>query len=92
MIASSSDHTTEEHIRLAQLTVDRAKRIAETGGQVLILLDSLTRLARAYNKGSNSGRTMSGGIDIRPWTSPSGSSAPPGPSTKGARSPSWPPP
>ena len=65
MIASSSDHTTEEHIRLAQLTVDRAKRIAETGGQVLILLDSLTRLARAYNKGSNSGRTMSGGIDIR---------------------------
>jgi transcription termination factor Rho len=65
VIASSSDHTTEEHIRLAQLTVDRAKRIAEAGGQVLILLDSLTRLARAYNKGSNSGRTMSGGVDIK---------------------------
>jgi transcription termination factor Rho len=65
VIASSNDHTTEEHIRLAQLAVDRAKRIAEAGGQVLILLDSLTRLARAYNKGSNSGRTMSGGIDIR---------------------------
>jgi transcription termination factor Rho len=65
VIASSSDHTTEEHIRLAQLTVDRAKRIAETGGQVIILLDSLTRLARAYNKGSNSGRTMSGGMDIK---------------------------
>jgi transcription termination factor Rho len=65
VIASSSDHATEEHIRLAQLTVDRAKRIAETGGQVLILLDSLTRLARAYNKGSSSGRTMSGGVDIR---------------------------
>jgi transcription termination factor Rho len=65
VIASSSDHTTEEQIRLAQLTVDRAKRIAETGGQVLILLDSLTRLARAYNKGSNSGRTMSGGMDIK---------------------------
>ena len=65
VIASSSDHTTEEHIRLAQLTVDRAKRIAETGGQVLILLDSLTRLARAYNKTSSSGRTMSGGIDIK---------------------------
>ena len=65
VIASSSDHATEEHIRLAQLTVDRAKRIAEAGGQVLILLDSLTRLARAYNKGSNSGRTMSGGMDIR---------------------------
>jgi transcription termination factor Rho len=65
VIASSSDHAIEEHIRLAQLTVDRAKRIAESGGQVLILLDSLTRLARAYNKGSNSGRTMSGGVDIK---------------------------
>jgi transcription termination factor Rho len=65
VIASSSDHAIEEHIRLAQLAVDRAKRIAETGGQVLILLDSLTRLARAYNKGSNSGRTMSGGMDIK---------------------------
>ncbi|MDR3637221.1 MAG: transcription termination factor Rho [Isosphaeraceae bacterium] len=65
VIASSSDHNAEDHIRLAQLTVDRAKRIAESGGEVLILLDSLTRLARAYNKESNSGRTMSGGIDVR---------------------------
>jgi transcription termination factor Rho len=65
VIASSSDHAAEEHIRLAQLTVDRAKRIAEAGGQALILLDSLTRLARAYNKGSSSGRTMSGGVDIK---------------------------
>jgi transcription termination factor Rho len=65
VIASSNDHSPEEQIRLAQLAVDRAKRIAESGGQVLILLDSLTRLARAYNKGSNSGRTMSGGVDIR---------------------------
>lgn len=65
VIASSSDHEAEDHIRLAQLTIDRAKRIAEAGGEVLILLDSLTRLARAYNKGSSSGRTMSGGIDVR---------------------------
>ena len=65
VIASSSDHDTDEHIRLAQLTVDRAKRIAESGGEVLILLDSLTRLARAYNKGVSSGRTMSGGLDIK---------------------------
>lgn len=65
VIASSNDHAPEEQIRLAQLAVDRAKRIAESGGQVLVLLDSLTRLARAYNKGSNSGRTMTGGIDIR---------------------------
>ena len=63
--ASSNDHTTEEHVRIAQLTIDRAKRIAESGGQALVLLDSLTRLARAYNKGSNSGRTMSGGMDIK---------------------------
>ena len=65
VIASSSDHPSEEHIRLAQLAIERAKRIAESGGQALILLDSLTRLARAYNKGSNSGRTMSGGVDIK---------------------------
>jgi transcription termination factor Rho len=65
VVASSLDHTVEEHIRLAELVVDRAKRIAETGGQALILLDSLTRLARAYNKGSHSGRTMSGGMDIK---------------------------
>ena len=64
--ASSSDHTTEEQIRLAQLTIDRAKRIAEGGGQVFVLLDSLTRLARAHNRGaSNTGRTMSGGVDIK---------------------------
>jgi transcription termination factor Rho len=62
---SSNDHTPEEHIRIAELTIDRAKRIAESGGEVLVLLDSLTRLARAYNKGSNSGRTMSGGMDIK---------------------------
>jgi transcription termination factor Rho len=65
VFSSSSDHTVEEHIRIAQLTIDRAKRIAEAGGQALVLLDSLTRLARAYNKGSNSGRTMSGGMDIK---------------------------
>jgi transcription termination factor Rho len=66
VIASSSDHPTEEQIRLAQLTIDRAKRIAEGGGQVLVLLDSLTRLARAHNRGAaNTGRTMSGGVDIK---------------------------
>jgi len=65
VVASSNDHTPEEQIRLAQLAVDRAKRIAEGGRHVVILLDSLTRLARAYNKGSNSGRTMTGGIDIK---------------------------
>ena len=51
---------------LAELVVERAKRLAEQGKQVFVLLDSLTRLARAYNKNvGNSGRTMSGGVDSR---------------------------
>jgi transcription termination factor Rho len=65
VIASSSDQSSAEHIRLAQLTIERTKRLAEAGGQVLLLVDSLTRLARAYNKSTSTGRTMSGGVDIR---------------------------
>src|SRR5262245_18807967 len=66
VIASSNDRDTATHIRTAQLCVERARRLTEQGKQVFVLLDSLTRLARAFNKGSNSGgRTMSGGIDIR---------------------------
>jgi transcription termination factor Rho len=66
VVASSSDRDTSNHLRTAELVVERAKRLAEHGKQVFVLLDSLTRLARAYNKSvGNSGRTMSGGIDIR---------------------------
>jgi transcription termination factor Rho len=66
VIASSSDRDTANHLRTAELVVERAKRLAEQGKQVFVLLDSLTRLARAYNKNvGTSGRTMSGGIDIR---------------------------
>jgi transcription termination factor Rho len=66
VIASSSDRDTASHVRTAQLVMERAKRLAEQGKQAFVLLDSLTRLARAYNKNvGNSGRTMSGGIDIR---------------------------
>jgi transcription termination factor Rho len=66
VIASSSDRDSTSHARLAGLVVERAKRLAEQGKQVFVLLDSLTRLARAHNKNiSNSGRTMSGGIDSR---------------------------
>jgi transcription termination factor Rho len=66
VIASSSDRDTVSHIRLAELVVERAKRLAEQGKQVFVLMDSLTRLSRAYNKNvGNSGRTMSGGIDSR---------------------------
>jgi transcription termination factor Rho len=65
VIASSSDRDTASHVRTAQLVMERAKRLAELGKQVFVLLDSLTRLARAYNKTSNTGRTMSGGMDVR---------------------------
>src|SRR5690348_6344517 len=66
VIASSNDRDSQSHVRTAELVVERAKRLAEQGRQVFVLLDSLTRLARAYNKNvNNSGRTMSGGVDIR---------------------------
>jgi transcription termination factor Rho len=66
VIASNFDHDTASHVRTAELVVERAKRLAEQGKQAFVLLDSLTRLARVYNKKvGNSGRTMSGGIDIR---------------------------
>jgi len=66
VIYSSSDRDSLAHIRLAELVVERARRLAEQNRKVLVLLDSLTRLARAYNKNVNSGgRTMSGGVDVR---------------------------
>lgn len=66
VVASSSDRDTANHIRLAQLVVERARRLAEQGKQAFLLLDSLTRLSRAFNKSvGNSGRTLSGGIDSR---------------------------
>ena len=66
VIASSADRDAKSHTRLAQLVMERAKRLAENGRQVFVLLDSLTRLARAFNKtAGNSGRTMSGGVDSR---------------------------
>src|SRR5437588_6654276 len=65
VVASSSDRDTASHVRTAELVMERAKRLVEQGQQVFVLLDSLTRLARAYNKTSNTGRTMSGGMDIR---------------------------
>jgi transcription termination factor Rho len=65
VIASSSDKDTANHIRIAELCVERAKRLTEMGRDVFVLLDSLTRLARAYNKTAGSGRTMSGGVDTK---------------------------
>ncbi|MCI0332088.1 MAG: transcription termination factor Rho [Planctomycetes bacterium] len=66
VFASSLDRDVESHVRLAQLTVERCRRLAEMGKDVFMLLDSITRLARAFNKWvGNTGRTMSGGVDIK---------------------------
>ena len=65
VIASSNDQDAVVHVRTAELVLERAKRLTEQGKDVFILLDSLTRLARAYNKFAGSGRTMSGGVDSR---------------------------
>jgi len=66
VVASSLDRDIESHVRLSQLIVERCKRLAEMGKDVVLLLDSITRLARAFNKWvGNTGRTMSGGVDIK---------------------------
>jgi transcription termination factor Rho len=66
VIASSLDRDIESHVRLSQLVVERCKRLAEMGKDVVMLMDSITRLARAFNKWvGNTGRTMSGGVDIK---------------------------
>ncbi len=68
MLASSNDHDTARHIAVSTMCVERAKRMVEAGKHVVIVLDSLTRLGRAFNRSNrhaNSGRTMSGGIDSR---------------------------
>ncbi len=64
--ASSNDNTVEKHLDLAQIIIERCKRQVEFGADIVVLLDSLTRLGRNFNVGgANSGRTMSGGIDAR---------------------------
>jgi transcription termination factor Rho len=70
VIASSNDQDAVVHVRTAELVLERAKRLTEQGRDVFILLDSLTRLARAYNKFAGSGRTMSGGVDVRALDTP----------------------
>jgi transcription termination factor Rho len=64
VIASTFDEPVTSHVRVAEMALERAKRLVEGGRDVVILLDSLTRLARAYNLVVNpSGRTLSGGLD-----------------------------
>ncbi|MBI2976308.1 MAG: transcription termination factor Rho, partial [Chloroflexi bacterium] len=64
VVASTFDDPAQSHVRVAEMALERAKRLVEGGRDVAILLDSLTRLARAYNLIVNpSGRTLSGGLD-----------------------------
>lgn len=66
VVASSLDMDVESHVRLSQLVVERCKRLAEMGKDVFLLLDSITRLARAFNKWvGSSGPVMSGGVNIK---------------------------
>ncbi|MER5875380.1 MULTISPECIES: transcription termination factor Rho [unclassified Streptomyces] len=64
VFASTFDQSPRQHIALAELVVERAKRLVEAGQDVVILLDSLTRLCRAHNNAASAGgRTLSGGVD-----------------------------
>jgi transcription termination factor Rho len=66
VFASSNDKPTQSHVRISELALGYVKRMAECGKHAVLLIDSLTRLGRAYNAvQSNSGRTLSGGLDIR---------------------------
>ena len=66
LFASSNDEDINTHIRISDLAIERAKHLVEVGKDVVVLMDSITRLARAHNAAkANSGRTMSGGLDIR---------------------------
>lgn len=71
VVSSSNDQDIASHIRIARLMIEKGKRMVEAGQHILILLDSLTRLGRAFNAGTkSSGRTMSGGVDIRALAEP----------------------
>ncbi len=64
VVASTFDMPAENHTRVSELVIERAKRIVELGGDVVVVLDSITRLARAYNLAAPaSGRILSGGVD-----------------------------
>ena len=66
VVASSNDQDLETHVRLSRFMIERCRRMVESGKDVFVLLDSITRVARAYNSvHGGSGRTMSGGVDAR---------------------------
>ncbi|MFQ5747371.1 MAG: transcription termination factor Rho [Gemmatimonadota bacterium] len=71
VVASSFDHPADRHVAVAEITLERARRRTELGQDVVIILDSITRLARAYNTvEAGSGRTLSGGLDANSLEKP----------------------
>ncbi|MDR3229525.1 MAG: transcription termination factor Rho [Puniceicoccales bacterium] len=71
LYASSNDEDVHSHIAVAESCAERARRLVEAGAEVVLLIDSLTRLTRAYNNAkTGSGKTMSGGIDSRALEKP----------------------
>ncbi len=68
--ASSNDEQIENHIRIGDMCIERAKRLVEAGRDVVLFVDSITRLSRAHNTARNSGRTGSGGLDVRALEKP----------------------
>ncbi|MEX0647778.1 MAG: transcription termination factor Rho [Balneolaceae bacterium] len=71
VVASTFDEKPENHVGLSEIVFEKSKRLVESGHDVLLLMDSITRLARAYNVASGtSGRTMSGGVDSEALKAP----------------------
>jgi len=71
VVASSSDEMARNHVQVAEIVLERAKRLVECGRDVVVFLDSITRLSRAYNaEQKGSGRVLSGGIDSRTMEKP----------------------
>ncbi|MDH3786368.1 MAG: transcription termination factor Rho, partial [Acidobacteriota bacterium] len=71
VVASSSDEQTKNHVQISEIVLERAKRLVEMGRDVVVLLDSITRLSRAYNSQQRgSGRVLSGGVDSRTMEKP----------------------
>jgi transcription termination factor Rho len=71
VVASSSDESVQSHIEVSEMVLERARRLVECGQDVVVFMDSLTRMSRAYNNAQkNSGRIMSGGIDARTMEKP----------------------
>ncbi len=71
LYASSNDEDVQSHVRIAEACIERARRLVEAGKEVVLLIDSLTRLTRAYNNAkTGSGKTMTGGLDSRALEKP----------------------